>query len=194
MFLFEVIRLYLGFVGNLCERVPELTGFWLLTIMIEIPLSTFLLVIAWFPIGISGTTETLLVYFIPMQFVLEIIHAIFAYVELFLGLFALRVLARYQISRFHYKQFDAYEVNNIAQKELESDDWLTNLNKENNIPMKDFKVIIVYFKNQSIKSQLLNDFHSNLERINHVCILVVNKDTFCNITRILVLNILLATC
>jgi transmembrane protein 17 len=144
MFLFEIIRLYLGYVGNLCERVPELTGFWLLTIMVEIPLSTFLLVIAWFPIGITGTYNNLLVYFIPMQFVLEIIHALFAYVEIFLGLFALRVLARYQISRFHYKQFDAYEVNRISANESESDDWLVNLNKENNFPMKVFKVNMIF--------------------------------------------------
>jgi hypothetical protein len=167
MFLFEIIRLYLGYVGNLCERVPELTGFWLLTMMVEIPLSTFLLVIAWFPIGISGTTDPRLAFFIPMQFVLEVIHALFVYAEIGFGLFALRVLARYQISRFHYKQFDAYEVNmgNATPTDLDSDDWLHSLGKNNNFEMKDFKVKVLLFvirfakcKTRCIVSEVKNSF------------------------------------
>lgn len=43
---------------------------------------------------------------IPLQFALELIHAIFVILETIFGYIALRILARYQISRFHYKQFD----------------------------------------------------------------------------------------
>nr|XP_030123113.1 transmembrane protein 17 isoform X1 [Taeniopygia guttata] len=33
----ELIRLYLGYVGNLLEKVPELAGFWLLTLLPQLP-------------------------------------------------------------------------------------------------------------------------------------------------------------
>ena len=143
MLIFEVIRLYLAYVGNLCERVPELTGFWLLTLMVEIPLSTFLLIIVWFPVVVSGTLDPRLIYFIPMQFVLELIHALFAYLEIGLGFFALRILARYQISRFHYKQFDAFEsnLNRVTNADLESDEWLLNLDKNNSFPLKEIQKV-----------------------------------------------------
>ncbi|XP_040292105.1 transmembrane protein 17 [Bufo bufo] len=43
MSLIEVIRLYLGYSGNLQEKVPELAGFWLLSILLQLPLLLFLL-------------------------------------------------------------------------------------------------------------------------------------------------------
>ena len=39
----ELVRLYLGYLGNLTEKVPELAGFWLLTILLQLPLQGFLL-------------------------------------------------------------------------------------------------------------------------------------------------------
>ncbi|XP_054893939.1 transmembrane protein 17B isoform X1 [Poeciliopsis prolifica] len=41
MTLIEAIRLYLGYAGNLQEKVPELAGFWLLTILLQLPLILF---------------------------------------------------------------------------------------------------------------------------------------------------------
>ncbi|NXX46864.1 TMM17 protein, partial [Tricholaema leucomelas] len=41
--LVEVIRLYLGYMGNLQEKVPELAGFWLLSLLLQLPLILFLL-------------------------------------------------------------------------------------------------------------------------------------------------------
>uniref|UniRef100_A0A3P9JTI2 Transmembrane protein 17 n=1 Tax=Oryzias latipes TaxID=8090 RepID=A0A3P9JTI2_ORYLA len=41
MTLIEVIRLYLGYAGNLQEKVPELAGFWLLSILLQFPLVLF---------------------------------------------------------------------------------------------------------------------------------------------------------
>ena len=35
---YQVVRLYLGYLGNLGERVPELAGFWLLTILLQLPM------------------------------------------------------------------------------------------------------------------------------------------------------------
>ena len=38
----QVVRLYLGYLGNLGERVPELAGFWLLTILLQLPMQVIL--------------------------------------------------------------------------------------------------------------------------------------------------------
>ena len=34
----EITRLYLGYLGNLTEKVPELAGFWLLTVLLQFPM------------------------------------------------------------------------------------------------------------------------------------------------------------
>ncbi|NWR58139.1 TMM17 protein, partial [Bucorvus abyssinicus] len=39
----EVVRLYLGYMGNLQEKVPELAGFWLLSLLLQLPIILFLL-------------------------------------------------------------------------------------------------------------------------------------------------------
>jgi transmembrane protein 17 len=41
-FLIEVTRLRLGYSGNLTEKVPELSAFWLLTILPQLPVVVFL--------------------------------------------------------------------------------------------------------------------------------------------------------
>lgn len=122
----------------LISKVPELTGFWLLTLMIELPLSSFLVAIVWIPIG----NQLTIVQLIPMQFALQAIHTLFVYSEVLLGFFALRVLARYQISRFHYKQFDQANFNRNSEKDnydaFKDVDWLNDLEKTNNFKMKAF--------------------------------------------------------
>lgn len=147
MILFEAVRLYLAYVGNLGERVPELTGFWLLTLMVEVPLSTFLLAIVWIPIG-SSSKQFQIVYLLPLQFAMQIIHTLFVYIEVALGLFALRILARYQISRFHYKQFD--KKIEPALNQDEETDWLESLKNKNYFNLKtvdpDLKVICSFPK------------------------------------------------
>ncbi|XP_060690351.1 transmembrane protein 17-like [Hemiscyllium ocellatum] len=39
--LVEVIRLDLGYIGTLQEKVPELAGFWLLNLLLQIPVTLF---------------------------------------------------------------------------------------------------------------------------------------------------------
>ncbi|XP_011161462.2 transmembrane protein 17B-like [Solenopsis invicta] len=39
----EGIRLYLGYLGNLTEKIPELASFWLISTLIHFPLEMFLL-------------------------------------------------------------------------------------------------------------------------------------------------------
>ncbi|NXU58788.1 TMM17 protein, partial [Turnix velox] len=41
--LIEIVRLYLGYLGNLQVKVPELSGFWLLTLLLQLPTVLFLL-------------------------------------------------------------------------------------------------------------------------------------------------------
>ncbi|KAL0108023.1 hypothetical protein PUN28_014944 [Cardiocondyla obscurior] len=39
----EGVRLYLGYLGNLAEKIPELASFWLISTLIHFPLEMFLL-------------------------------------------------------------------------------------------------------------------------------------------------------
>jgi transmembrane protein 17 len=70
-------------------KVPELTGFWLLTLIIELPICLFTLIAIW-----------LLKYPTPIQTAMEIIHTIFVFVEAIFGFVALKTLARYQGMRW----------------------------------------------------------------------------------------------
>ena len=65
-----------------------------------------------------------------MQFCLQLIHFIFIFLEAIFGYVSLRVLARYQISRFHYKQFEANQFNTENNNNTEYD-WIYNLKKNN---------------------------------------------------------------
>ena len=71
----------------------------------------------------------MIVQIIPMQFSLQLIHFLFIFFEAILGFFSLRVLARYQISRFHYKQFDDKSIDM---------EWIYNLEKQN-LPINNFQ-------------------------------------------------------
>ncbi|XP_065173637.1 transmembrane protein 17-like [Atheta coriaria] len=39
----ETLRLYLGYEGNLQDKIPELAGFWMLSVLLQLPLQCFLL-------------------------------------------------------------------------------------------------------------------------------------------------------
>ena len=72
--------------------------------------------------------NTIIVQMVPMQFALQLIHFLFIFFEAILGFISLRVLARYQISRFHYKQFEAK-----SNRHDDNMEWIYNLeeNKKN---------------------------------------------------------------
>ena len=115
-----------------------MTGFWLLTLIIQTPISCFLLVIVWIPLNEDNFQ---IVYQLPMQFALQAIHLLFILFENIFGLVSLKVLARYQIARFHYKQFDGSDGIN-ENDDFKDIDWLHNLEKMNDFNMKtqDFQV------------------------------------------------------
>ncbi|KAK3085005.1 hypothetical protein FSP39_022773 [Pinctada imbricata] len=92
----EVIRLYIGFLGNLTERVPELAGSWLLTLLIQFPLILLLVF----------NDEALL---LPLERAVHIIEALFVLFEVICGYFAVRTMVNYQVTKFHLRQFTDLE-------------------------------------------------------------------------------------
>lgn len=88
----EVIRLYIGYVGNLMERVPELAGFWLLTLLIQLPLILLLVI----------NNDALI---LPMERAVFIIETIFVVFEILCGFLAIRIMVNYQVTKFHLRQF-----------------------------------------------------------------------------------------
>ncbi|KAK2842023.1 hypothetical protein Q5P01_012223 [Channa striata] len=93
MTLIEGIRLYLGYTGNLQEKVPELAGFWLLSIILQFPLILFQLF-----------NEAILIQ--PLERGVHIVLAIFILSQALSGFVALRTMVRHTESQFHIQQFD----------------------------------------------------------------------------------------
>ncbi|XP_029991563.1 transmembrane protein 17B [Sphaeramia orbicularis] len=93
MTLIEAIRLYLGYAGNLQEKVPELAGFWLLSILLQLPLILFQLF-----------NEAILIQ--PLERAVHIVLGIFVLTQALFGFVALRDMVRHTESQFHLRQFD----------------------------------------------------------------------------------------
>ncbi|XP_020601735.1 transmembrane protein 17-like isoform X2 [Orbicella faveolata] len=93
MALVEVARLYLGYAGNLQEKVPQLAGFWILTLVLQLPLTLMLLL-----------NESMLI--MPMERAVNIIMALFVLFETVQGYRVIKSMIEQQISKFHVQQFD----------------------------------------------------------------------------------------
>ncbi|XP_077568438.1 transmembrane protein 17B [Stigmatopora nigra] len=93
MTVIEIIRLYLGYVGNLQEKIAELAGFWLLSILLQLPQTLFQL----FNNGILIQ---------PLERGIHFILAIFLLSQAVAGFVALRNLVRHTESQFHLRQFN----------------------------------------------------------------------------------------
>jgi transmembrane protein 17 len=91
----ECVRLYLGYAGNLAERMPELTAFCLLTIIFQVPLTIFLLIYQ-----LIATIEVQM----SLIFAVEIIYLTFLALEAAFGISAVRIMVTAQSSRFYYRQ------------------------------------------------------------------------------------------
>uniref|UniRef100_A0A7E4ZXL2 Transmembrane protein n=1 Tax=Panagrellus redivivus TaxID=6233 RepID=A0A7E4ZXL2_PANRE len=83
----ELIRPYLGYYGNLGERIPALSGFWIATLILQIPICTFL---------VSNPEIRPL----PLELFLLSAHLIFLLIEVISAFMLVRSLADYQIQRF----------------------------------------------------------------------------------------------
>ncbi|XP_009991764.1 PREDICTED: transmembrane protein 17 [Chaetura pelagica] len=91
--LIEVIRLYLGYMGNLQVKIPELAAFWLLTLLLQLPMISFLL----FNEGLNIQ---------PLERVVNIIFALFLTSQAITAFFTLKRMVNKLATRFHLNAFD----------------------------------------------------------------------------------------
>ncbi|KAJ8380145.1 hypothetical protein SKAU_G00009230 [Synaphobranchus kaupii] len=89
---FEGLRLYLGYVGNLKEKVPELAGFWLLTFLFQLPILLFFL-----------TDEGIVI--LPLERAVHSVYLLFVLSEVLAAFLALRAMSRKLTLQFHLDQF-----------------------------------------------------------------------------------------
>jgi len=96
-FMVEPLRLFFGYVGNLQEKVPQLTGFWLLTLIPQLPITFFFIVAL--PLRVNKTSIQL-----PFQRAGSIILMCFVFVEAVVGYYALRRMVKSQVLKFHMQR------------------------------------------------------------------------------------------
>lgn len=77
-------------------QVPELAGFWLLTLLVQTPLVFFLLL-----------NEATIIF--PLERATTIILTAFVLMEVITGYFAIRFMVNYQVTKFHLQQFTSLE-------------------------------------------------------------------------------------
>ncbi|XP_020390880.1 transmembrane protein 17-like [Rhincodon typus] len=94
--LIECVRLVLGYVGNLQEKLPELAGFWLLSFTIQLPIILFLL-----------TDQSVII--LPLEQTVHILYFTFLIFELVVGFQALRQMTNHFATRFYLQQFQKPE-------------------------------------------------------------------------------------
>ncbi|RCN36817.1 hypothetical protein ANCCAN_17305 [Ancylostoma caninum] len=85
--LVEIVRLLLAFVGNLGEKIPAMSGFWTLTLVLQFPILLFLL----FNSAVAP---------VPLETVVLIVHVVFIVTEIVAGFIAMRMMAAQQIKLF----------------------------------------------------------------------------------------------
>ncbi|XP_014280970.1 transmembrane protein 17B [Halyomorpha halys] len=84
----EAVRLYIGYKGNLREKIADLAGFWLITFLLQSPLQTFLL--------FSAGLKTSLI-----EKIVQTIMCLFLLSQLLFGLIALRNSSKHSTLMFH---------------------------------------------------------------------------------------------
>uniref|UniRef100_A0A8B9DPE1 Transmembrane protein 17B n=1 Tax=Anser cygnoides TaxID=8845 RepID=A0A8B9DPE1_ANSCY len=88
----EGARLYLGYIGNLQEKVPELAGFLLLSFLIQLPLLLFLL------------TDDHIIR-LPLEMAVHSLFLAFLISEVVAAFLALRVMTTQLAAQFYLQQF-----------------------------------------------------------------------------------------
>ncbi|XP_049661910.1 LOW QUALITY PROTEIN: transmembrane protein 17B-like [Accipiter gentilis] len=88
----EGSRLYLGYVGNLQEKVPELAGFLLLSFLIQLPLLLFLL------------TDSHIIR-LPLEMAVHSLFLAFLVAEIVAAFLALKTMTKQLAAQFYLRQF-----------------------------------------------------------------------------------------
>uniref|UniRef100_A0A8B9YZD0 Transmembrane protein 17B n=1 Tax=Buteo japonicus TaxID=224669 RepID=A0A8B9YZD0_9AVES len=88
----EGSRLYLGYAGNLQEKVPELAGFLLLSFLIQLPLLLFLL------------TDSHVIR-LPLEMAVHSLFLAFLVAEIVAAFLALKTMTKQLAAQFYLRQF-----------------------------------------------------------------------------------------
>ncbi|NXG54214.1 TMM17 protein, partial [Hemiprocne comata] len=100
--LIEVIRLYLGYMGNLQVKIPELAAFWLLTLLLQLPIISFLL----FNEGLNIQ---------PLERVVNIIFALFLTSQAIAAFFTLKRMVNKLATHFRLNTFDQLDDHPVPE-------------------------------------------------------------------------------
>ncbi|XP_055484942.1 transmembrane protein 17 [Psammomys obesus] len=103
--LIEAIRLYLGCMGNLQEKVPELAGFWLLSLLLQLPLILFLLLNE----GLKN---------LPLEKAIHIIFTVFLTFQVISAFLTLKKMVNQLAARFHLQDFDRLSANRSTARRM----------------------------------------------------------------------------
>lgn len=103
--LIEAIRLYLGCMGNFQEKVPELAGFWLLSLLLQLPLILFLL--------LNDGLRNL-----PLEKAIHIIFTIFLTFQVISAFLTLKKMVNQLAARFHLQDFDQLSSSSAAVRRV----------------------------------------------------------------------------
>ncbi|XP_005142843.2 transmembrane protein 17B-like [Melopsittacus undulatus] len=93
LLLVEGSRLYLGYMGNLQEKVPELAGFLLLSFLIQLPLLLFLL-----------TDSKVLC--LPLELAVHSLLLAFLLAEIVTAFLVLRTMSKQLAAQFYLRQWE----------------------------------------------------------------------------------------
>ncbi|XP_050174711.1 transmembrane protein 17B-like [Myiozetetes cayanensis] len=88
----EGSRLYLGYLGNLQEKVPELAGFLLLSFLIQLPLLLFLL------------TDSQVIH-LPLEMPMHSLFLAFLLAEIVAAFLALKTMTKQLAAQFYLQHF-----------------------------------------------------------------------------------------
>uniref|UniRef100_A0A8D2KYD7 Transmembrane protein 17 n=1 Tax=Varanus komodoensis TaxID=61221 RepID=A0A8D2KYD7_VARKO len=89
----EALRLYLGYIGNLQEKVPELASFLLLSSLIEMPVLLFILMDPH-------------IIRLPLETAVHLLLLLFLLSEIMAAFVALRAMAKHLARQFYLRQFE----------------------------------------------------------------------------------------
>ncbi|XP_034178053.2 transmembrane protein 17 isoform X1 [Osmia lignaria lignaria] len=100
----EILKLYLGYIGNLAGKIPELASCWFISLLIQLPLEMFLLL----------DHELLPQY---SETIINCVMVFLLVVEIFTGIIALKNLADYRAKTFYLMQlYNGYTCNKYEFK------------------------------------------------------------------------------
>ncbi|EFO28150.2 hypothetical protein LOAG_00330 [Loa loa] len=82
----EFVRLFLGYYGNLGEKISALSGFWVTSIVLQVPIAAFSF------LNINIPT--------PLEQILSFYHGLFLLIEIIAGFLVIRKISHYQMAKF----------------------------------------------------------------------------------------------